>query len=281
MLRRVKLCRGKVEKIDKEENTEKKRRSIDRKKLAIVIACLFVTLFLLFKIVQGITLGVSTAKDNVNSLVTAVFGKGKDTSNVNTDKQFDLEEEDNVPDKKHVVYIDVGHGGVDIGYETKDGKKEKDIDLEISKLISSRLSSQGDINVIVYRNTDRMLSNTQRVEDGNRQNADIYVSIHMTANNDKSAEGIQTFYRVGADDASNELATLVQKSAVAYVDLKDRGATPFTFDVLQGNNMPAILIQCGFLSNDKDAEKLTNPGFQKDLAEGISQGILSFLDTQG
>ena len=102
----------------------KKRRSIDRKKLAIVIACLFVTLFLLFKIVQGITLGVSTAKDNVNSLVTAVFGKGKDTSNVNTDKQFDLEEEDNVPDKKHVVYIDVGHGGVDIGYETKDGKKE-------------------------------------------------------------------------------------------------------------------------------------------------------------
>lgn len=65
------------------------------------------------------------------------------------------------------------------------------------------------------------------------------------------------------------------------MNLKDRGVTPFTFDVLQGNNMPAILIQCGFLSNPKEEKKLTNPEFQKDLAEGIYQGILSFLDTQG
>ena len=65
----------------------KKRRSIDRKKLAIVIACLFVTLFLLFKIVQGITLGVSTAKDNVNSLVTAVFGLLSSTGDNNIENQ--------------------------------------------------------------------------------------------------------------------------------------------------------------------------------------------------
>ena len=45
--------------------------------------------------------------------------------------------------------------------------------------------------------------------------------------------------------------------------------------------MPSILIQCGFLSNKEEAKKLTNPDFQKDLAEGISQGILSFLDAQG
>ena len=45
--------------------------------------------------------------------------------------------------------------------------------------------------------------------------------------------------------------------------------------------MPAVLIQCGFLSNPKEEEKLTNPEFQKDLAEGIAQGILSFLDAQG
>ena len=96
----------------------------------------------------------------------------------------------------------------------------------------------------------------------------------MTGNNDESAQGIQTFYRVESEDASDELAT-------SYVDLKDRGATPFTFGVLEGNNMPSILIQCGFLSNKEEAKKLTNPDFQKDLAEGISQGILSFLDAQG
>ena len=73
---------------------------------------------------------------------------------------------------------------------------EKDLDLQISKLVSSRLSSQGDISVIVSRNTDINLSNAERVEDGNQQNADVFVSIHMTGNEDESAEGVQTFYRV-------------------------------------------------------------------------------------
>ncbi len=257
----------------KRKHKKKAKSKINRKKLLIVAASLFVILFVLLKVVQGITSGVSTASKNIGTLVTSIFGEGKDTSNVNTDKQFDLQEENNTPKKKYVVYLDVGHGGSDIGYQTESGEMEKDIDLEISKLVSSRLSSQGDISVIV--------SNTDRVEDANKQNADIFVSIHMTGNNDESAQGIQTFYRVESEDASDELATLVQKSAVAYVDLKDRGATPFTFGVLEGNNMPSILIQCGFLSNKEEAKKLTNPDFQKDLAEGISQGILSFLDAQG
>ena len=265
----------------KRKHKKKAKSKINRKKLLIVAASLFVILFVLLKVVQGITSGVSTASKNIGTLVTSIFGEGKDTSNVNTDKQFDLQEENNTPKKKYVVYLDVGHGGSDIGYQTESGEMEKDIDLEISKLVSSRLSSQGDISVIVSRNTDKLLSNTDRVEDANKQNADIFVSIHMTGNNDESAQGIQTFYRVESEDASDELATLVQKSAVAYVDLKDRGATPFTFGVLEGNNMPSILIQCGFLSNKEEAKKLTNPDFQKDLAEGISQGILSFLDAQG
>ena len=256
----------------KRKHKKKAKSKINRKKLLIVAASLFVILFVLLKVVQGITSGVSTASKNIGTLVTSIFGEGKDTSNVNTD---------NTPKKKYIVYLDVGHGGSDIGYQTESGEMEKDIDLEISKLVSSRLSSQGDISVIVSRNTDKLLSNTDRVEDANKQNADIFVSIHMTGNNDESAQGIQTFYRVESEDASDELATLVQKSAVAYVDLKDRGATPFTFGVLEGNNMPSILIQCGFLSNKEEAKKLTNPDFQKDLAEGISQGILSFLDAQG
>lgn len=258
----------------------KKNTKIDKRKLLILIVCLLVIVFSLFKVFQVVSSSVSVAKENVDSLITAVFGEGEDTSKVNKDKQFDLEEE-NTTKKKHVVYIDVGHGGSDSGYKSKNGTLEKDVDLQISKLVSSRLSSQGDVSVVVSRNSDSSLSNSDRVEDGNKQNADVFVSIHMTANEDATAEGVQTFYRVGADDASDQLATLVQKSMAAYVNLKDRGVTPFTFGVLEGNNMPAILIQCGFLSNPEEEKKLTNPEFQKDLAEGIAQGILSFLDAQG
>lgn len=260
---------------------KKKRTRLDKRKLILVLVCLLILTVGLFKAFKVTLETVSVAKDNVDRLVTTVFGEGEDTSKVNKDKQFDLEDEDIAEKKKFVVYIDVGHGGTDGGYKSKSGVLEKDVDLQISKLVSSRLSSQGDISVVVSRTTDITLSNIERVEDANKQNADAFVSIHMTGNDDTTAEGVQTFYRVGADDASDELATLVQKSVSAYVDLKDRGATPFTFDVLQGNNMPAILIQCGFLSNPEEEKKLSNPDFQKDLAEGISQGILSFLDAQG
>ena len=261
---------------------KKNKMRLNKKNFLILMICLVVIVFSLFKAIQAISVGVSAATKNVGGLMTSIFKEGKnDTDKADNNKQFDLEEENKGSSKKYIVYIDVGHGGEDPGYETKDGIKEKDLDLEISKLVSARLSSQGDISVILSRNTDVMLSNKGRVEDANAQNANLFVSIHMTGNNDKTAKGIQTFYRVGADDASDELATLIQKSVVSYVNLKDRGATGFTFDVLQGNNMPAALIQCGFLSNPSNAKKLTNAEFQKNLAEGISQGILSFLDVQG
>ena len=246
----------------KGKHRKKTKTRISKSKLLIVGICLLLFTFGITKVFKAVSSNFSTAKDNVDFLITTVFGEDEDTSEVNKDKQFDLEEENEDIKKKYVVYLDVGHGGTDVGYKTKSGVYEKDLDLQISKLVSSRLSSQGDISVIVSRNTDINLSNAERVEDGNKQNADVFVSIHMTGNEDESAEGVQT-------------------SVVAYVDLKDRGATPFTFDVLKDNNMPAILIQCGFLSNPTDEKKLTNPEFQKDLAEGIAQGILSFLDAQG
>ncbi|WP_455540079.1 N-acetylmuramoyl-L-alanine amidase family protein [Terrisporobacter sp.] len=268
-------------KTKKGRHRRKTKTRLSKSRLFIVAIALLILIFVVFKAFKATSTGILAAKDNVSSLVSRVSGKSADTSQVNKDKQFDLDEENTDVKKKYVVYLDVGHGGSDGGYKTKDGVYEKDLDLQISKLVSSRLSSQGDVSVIVSRNTDKALSNAERVADGNEQNADVFVSIHMTGNDDKSAEGVQTFYRVESNDASDELATLVQKSVIAYVDLKDRGAMPFTFDVLKENNMPAILIQCGFLSNPKEEKKLTNPEFQKDLAEGISQGILSFLDAQG
>ncbi|MEG0856257.1 MAG: N-acetylmuramoyl-L-alanine amidase [Terrisporobacter sp.] len=265
----------------KGKHIKKSNKRISKSKLLIVALGVLLVGFFLFKGFKFTINGAVEIKENITVLAEAVFGPGYDKSNVNKEKQFDLEDENKDKKKKHVVYIDVGHGGSDVGYKSPGGATEKDLDMQISKLVSNRLSSQGDISVIVSRSTDVNLSHSERVEDGNKQNADIFVSIHMTANEDTAAEGVQTFYRVNSTDASDELATLVQKSIVSYVDLKDRGPKPFTFDVLKDNAMPAILIECGFLSNPTEEKKLTNPDFQKDLAEGISQGILSFLDVQG
>lgn len=264
----------------KGKHVKKNNKRVSKSKLLIATLGVIIVGFGIFMGVKSTVTGVEKVKENFIVLAQAVFGPGEDTSKVNKDKQFDLEDENKDSKKKYVVYLDVGHGGTDTGYVSKDKVAEKDLDMEISKQVSKILSSQGDISVIVSRNTDINLSNKERVEDGNMQNADAFVSIHMTGNEDPTAEGVQTFYRVDSDDASDEFATLVQKSIVAYVDLKDRGPKAFTFDVLKGNTMPAIMIECGFLSNPEEEKKLTNKKFQASLSEGIAQGILTFLDVQ-
>lgn len=265
----------------KGKRSKKNNKRVSKSKLFIVILGVFLIVLCIFNGIKFTINGATKVKENISVLAKSVFGPGEDTSNVNTDKQFDLADENNDNNKKYIVYLDVGHGGTDTGYVSDSGVAEKDLDMEISKQVSEILSSHNDISVIVSRNTDTNLSNRERVDDANMQNADVFVSIHMTGNDDSTAEGIQTFYRVDSDDASDELATLVQKSTVAYVDLKDRGAQAFTFDVLKGNNMPSIIVECGFLSNPKEEKKLTNSKFQQSLSEGIAQGILTFLDTQG
>lgn len=271
-----------MRKKNKRGRHEKKRKKrISKSKLFIVALLVLFAGIVVVKATKFTINGAVKVKENIAELAEAVFGSDEDTISVNKDKQFDLEDENIDSKNKYVVYLDVGHGGSDTGYVSKNKVAEKDLDLEIAKKVSNILSSQGDISVIVSRNTDINLSTKERVEDGNLQNADVFVSIHMSSNDDSSAEGVQTYYRSDSNDASDELATLVQKSVVSYVELRDRGAKAFTFDILKGNNMPAILVECGFLSNPKEEKKLTNEKFQSSLAEGIAQGILSFLDAQG
>ena len=271
-----------MRKKNKRGRHEKKRKKrISKSKLFIVALLVLFAGIVIVKATKFTINGAVKVKENIAILAEAVFGSDEDTISVNKDKQFDLEDENIDSKNKYVVYLDVGHGGSDTGYVSKNKVAEKDLDLEIAKKVSNILSSQGDISVIVSRNTDINLSTRKEWKMEIYKMQMFCRSIHMSSNDDSSAEGIQTYYRSDSNDASDELATLVQKSVVSYVDLRDRGAKAFTFDILKGNNMPAILVECGFLSNPKEEKKLTNEKFQSSLSEGIAQGILSFLDAQG
>ena len=94
---------------------KKSKARVSKKKLIIVILALLLTGFTIFKGIQVTFAGIDKLKDNFGVLMTSIFGEGDDASQVNTDKQFDLEEENQGVKKKYVVYIDVGHGGDDIG----------------------------------------------------------------------------------------------------------------------------------------------------------------------
>ena len=109
---------------------KKSKKRISKSKLLIVGICLLLFTFGITKVFKAVSSNFSTAKDNVDFLITTVFGEDEDTSEVNKDKQFDLEEENEDIKKKYVVYLDVGHGGTDGGYKTKSGVYEKDLDLQ-------------------------------------------------------------------------------------------------------------------------------------------------------
>lgn len=178
-----------------------------------------------------------------------------------------------------LIVVDAGHGGLDVGCMEKD-VAEKDINLQIAQRVKSRLQDMG-FQVLLVRETDEYLAKEERVEMANRFGADAYVSIHQNTyeGSDKSVGGIETWYD-GTDTErdSERLARLVHQET-----LKSTGATErelwdiADFCVTNKTEMPACLIETGFLSNPKERELLTTSEYQDKVAQGIAEGIHLFF----
>lgn len=255
----------------------KKRRKLNPIKIIILILVLGGFLFGVGKVSQ--------------SLYNILSDKDKNTSETqdkkDTDKQFDLSDENKKINSKYTVLIDPGHGGKDIGTESsnnvKDGKNntyEKDIALKIAKKVASKLSKHNDIQVMITRTDDTFVSLTDRMNLANSQNVDISVSIHLNAEaGGNSATGVETYYRRNANDGSKELAQMVQSSIISYVDTRDRGIREENYDMVKGVTMPAVLVETGFLTSPKEEDKLKSDKYQEQMSEGIVQGVLAYLDS--
>jgi len=257
----------------KTSHLNRKKRKLNKKKLAVLICFTVLFLFIAFKATQGVVALVKSM-DKSN--------KTSQQQNVNSE-QFDLGNEEENKKKKYTVFIDPGHGGNDKGTESKTSNRyEKDLNLQIAKKLANKLSKQKDIQVVVSRTDDTYISLKDRAILANNSSADVLVSIHLNAEkNGNTATGIETWYRNKATDGSKELAQTVQSTIVSYVKVRDRGIVENNFEVLRESNMPAILIECGFLTTPSEEQKIINEKYQDQLAEGIVQGVLSYLDSKG
>lgn len=250
-----------------------KKRKVNKKKLAFVIIIFLLIVFLLLSIIFRL-LGLFSPKTEKNQVSNVA------SANENTE-QFNLEDEKKSKiSKSYTVFIDAGHGGYDGGSSTPDGKfLEKDINLKISKKIASFLLKQDDVQVILSRTDDKFIDLTNRVDMANKQSADVFVSIHLNSfPNIKEASGVETYYRKDTTYNSEELATSIQETIVSYVPTRDRGVKTAELAVLSNLKMPSVLVEAGFLSNDDERKKLLDESYQSELAQGIAQGILTFLD---
>ena len=262
-------------------STRLKKRKLNKKKLVLLICVIGVFIFGINKA----ALGVSQVVKNIDNMKKQEIEKQKV---LESEKQFNIEEEQKYGlDKKYTVLIDPGHGGKDpgnLGYSSKKKDKtinsyEKDLTLEISKKVAGKLSNQNDVQVVITRSEDKFVSLEDRTKMANSQEVDALVSIHMNAETvGNTAYGIETYYRSGATDKSQVLAKVVQETIGSYIKIRDRGVKEDIFQLLRDTKMPAILVECGFITNEKEEQKLLDEQYQNQLAEGISQGVLVFLD---
>ncbi|MEL6351789.1 MAG: DUF3747 domain-containing protein [Cyanobacteria bacterium J06627_28] len=175
------------------------------------------------------------------------------------------------------VVIDPGHGGRDPGAVGIGGLREKDINDAVSRRIQSSLSARG-INVVMTRSDDRELDLQPRVNIAERANADIFVSIHSNAISlsRPDVNGLETYYY----SSGLSLARTIHNNVLQRTDLRDRGVRRARFYVLVNTSMPAVLVETGFVTGREDAARFRNPQAVNEIADGITAGILQYLNVQ-
>lgn len=192
------------------------------------------------------------------------------------------------------IMLDPGHGGSDRGAA---GARliEKDLTLQVVQRLRSALERMG-YRVLLTRNSDRTLSLDQRSRMSNAAKADLFVSIHMNATTAGAVRGIETFALTppGASSSGSEtvlynrypgnaallnsaaLAMSVQRSLIRTTGAVDRGMKRARFVVLRETRCPAILVECGFVSNRSDESLLGSAAYRDKLAQALAQGIRNY-----
>jgi len=185
--------------------------------------------------------------------------------------------------RPQTVIIDSGHGGKDYGALSEGyGYEEKQLTLSTSHMVKNYLQKLG-YKVVMTRNQDVFLSLDERAEIANKLPADLFISIHFNFSPNTSAEGIEVYYCTLATESSDnekkrlkiskELAQEMLTRTVKHTGAHSRGVKTANFAVLRKTEMPAVLIECGFLSNHAERERIKDPRYLNFLAWGIARAV--------
>jgi N-acetylmuramoyl-L-alanine amidase len=178
---------------------------------------------------------------------------------------------------KKLVVIDPGHGGSDPGATSITNNYEKTFTLALALKVQAILQQESDIEVIMTRETDVYPTRSERVKLANDLKVDVFVSIHgNSVLSSPQITGTETFYYQRA--SSKELANSIHKHLVKAMGLKDRGVKNGNLQVIRETEMPAVLLEVGFLSNISDEEAMMSETIQTKAAQAIVDGIKEYLN---
>ncbi len=215
------------------------------------------------------------------------------------------------------IVIDPGHGGKDPGCYIEGQIVEKDITLALAQIVEKKVEEKFDINVILTRDKDVFVPLERRTAFANVNKADLFISLHINAHKQPDVHGFETYFLNMATDEravllaarenatseksisdlqsilndlmlntkiseSSKLAHEVQRGVLGqvkrkYEDVKDLGVKQAPFYVLIGAEMPAILVETGFMTNSVERKHLQNQKYLETLADGIVAGIERYM----
>lgn len=166
------------------------------------------------------------------------------------------------------VVIDAGHGGHDNGGQW--GKVyEKHLALDTATRLEANLKRMG-YQTVMTRRSDYFVSLPQRVAIGNRYRNAIFVSLHFNYTWKEHVCGLETFYHSAE---GQKLARCVQQSLVRHTHTVDRSAKFARYYVIRNSTLPAILVEGGFVTNERERERMKSGDFREAIARGIAEGI--------
>lgn len=170
------------------------------------------------------------------------------------------------------VVLDPGHGGHDrgasIGYVF-----EKHLALDTARRVEELLRKAG-LKVVMTRSRDVFIPLPGRAAAGNRYGNAIFVSLHYNYNRGGSGNGVETYYN---KSASYSLAAYIQAYLVQSTRMTNRGVKTAGFHVIRNTTRnPAVLVECGFVSNSTERSRMMTGDFRKKIAEGVAQGIVAY-----
>lgn len=185
------------------------------------------------------------------------------------------------------IVLDAGHGGWDPGKTGTAGANEKDLNLAVVERLADYLE-QGGAKVILTRSSDDALGSGKRADMAERKKianesgADILVSIHQNAFPSAKAKGAQVFYHKSSENGKL-LAEAVQESLRSRVDGSNQRLAKENSDyyILRTTEIPAVIVECGFLSNREEEKLLNDTDYQEKLAWAIYCGILDYFENSG
>lgn len=217
------------------------------------------------------------------------------------------------------IVIDAGHGGDEQGAKGPGGVLEKDITLSVARRLKAVLEARLGVRAILTRDRDEAVGLDERAAVANNNKADVFLSLHANASVRPSAAGAEVFY-LSVDDYGDEaqrvaqgegealpifsggtrdievilwemaqaryieqsaaLARAIENGLRAHVPMSPRAIQQAPFRVLVGANMPAVLVEMGFISNPDQERQLASDAFQNSLVQAIVDSLVAFRDSR-